>query len=1058
MKQDIKRIATRVFLGGIAVVLLYALAGFFLAPYLMERYLPSYAQAQLGSRATIGNIRINPFLLRLETTDFRLEHPPGRPMVAFGRLWVDFQLSSLFRRAWTFADVQIDGLALYVEVQRDGSLNVAAFTDRVAKRYADVSSGERPPRRWLVQHAALRAGKVTFNDLSGPTPAGTTFAPIDLEVRDLATLPDRHGRYAITATVPDGGSIAWRGEVSVLPIASAGELEVKGLQLATPWAFARNKLRVSQPGGRVDLAARYHFAYADGKATLGLDGIRAQVSAFALSKSGSAEPILALDTIAASEGRFDLAKRELVVPKLELRNGRVAATVGADRTLDWASLLAPMQRSSSAKVAPSGGSESRPWKYTIQAIEVENVNLAVVDRGYEQPIAYGADIVSATLQTIANHGSSPMRFEAALTTAQGGTIKGAGTIAQGLETADAQVEATAVALTPLQPFIARYAALDLKSGHASASARVNYRGGGKGPSLSATGTVSIENVLVNEARTGDRFLSWKTLSADEVAFTLAPNRLAIKEVRVLEPGAKVAISKDGEVNLAQVLGPDARRANGPAASDRKERAAATISRRAPEESAGDAFTADIGRVRVRNGTVDFSDRSLALPFSARVRRFNGSAVGISTDRASRAELKFEGRIEGSGSAKVEGGLNAFDPRAFTDVRVEFDNVEMPPLSPYAATFAGRKIASGRLWLDLRYKIVKSELAGENKIVMQDFTLGERVEAPNALDLPLDLAVTLLTNSQGRINVAVPVRGNIDNPQFSYRHLIREALASLIVRIVSAPFRALAGVFGSGAETLGSINFEPGRARLLPPEQEKLDRVVQALKDKPQVKLIVRGPYDPQLDGEALRNRQVRREVAQALGVKLEQREDPGPIAYSDAATQRALETMLAARTGTKAAAELEREFKKNAGRDPERVSRLLALFGKASPDREFYQALFQRLVESYPLPETELQRLATRRAEAITEYLVQSAGLDPGRVEAGDARTASASDQTVAAELSLGLVKGVSASSRSVSATPARGASRRRRDFASPHPTRAHPKSGARGLLASLEPLVWAAL
>jgi len=1012
MKQDIKRIATRVFLAGIAVVLLYALAGFFLAPYLLERYVPSYAQAQLGSRATIGNIRINPFLLRLETTDFRLEHPPGRPMVAFGRLWVDFQLSSLFRRAWTFADVQIDGLELYVEVQRDGSLNVAAFTDRVAKRYADVSSGERPPRRWLVQRAALRAGKVTFNDLSGPTPAGTTFAPIDLEVRDLATLPDRHGRYAITATVPDGGSIAWRGEVSVLPIASAGELEVKGLQLATPWAFARNKLRVSQPGGSVDLAARYHFAYADGKATLGLDGIRAQVSAFALSKSGSAEPILALDTIAASEGRFDLAKRELVVPKLELRNGRVAATVGADRTLDWASLLAPMQRSSSAKVAPSGGSESRPWKYTIQAIAVENVNLAVVDRGYEQPIAYGADIVSATLQTIANHGSSPMRFEAALTTAQGGTIKGTGTIAQGLETADAQVEATAVALTPLQPFIARYAALDLKSGHASASARVNYRGGSKGPSLGAMGTVSMENVLVNEARTGDRFLSWKT----------------------------------------QVLGPDARRANGPAAYDRKERAAATISRRAPEESAGDAFTADIGRVRVRNGTVDFSDRSLALPFSARVRRFNGSAVGISTDRASRAELKFEGRIEGSGSAKVEGGLNAFDPRAFTDVRVEFDNVEMPPLSPYAATFAGRKIASGRLWLDLRYKIVKSELAGENKIVMQDFTLGERVEAPNALDLPLDLAVTLLTDSQGRINVAVPVRGNIDNPQFSYRHLIREALASLIVRIVSAPFRALAGVFGSGAETLGSINFEPGRARLLPPEQEKLDRVVQALKDKPQVKLIVRGPYDPQLDGEALRNRQVRREVAQALGVKLEQREDPGPIAYSDAATQRALETMLAARTGTKAAAELEREFKKNAGRDPERVSRLLALFGKASPDREFYQALFQRLVESYPLPETELQRLATRRAEAITEYLVQSAGLDPGRVEAGEARAASASDQTVAAELSLGLVKGVSTSSPSVSATPARGASRRRRDFASPHPTRAHPKSGARGLLLSWSP------
>ena len=1010
MKQDVKRIATnKVVLAGLAALLLYALAGFFLAPYLLERYVPRYAQDQLGSQATVGDVRINPFLLRLEAKDFRLEHPPGQPIVAFGRLLVDLQLSSLFRRAWTFADVQIDGLDLYVEVRRDGSLNLAAFVDRLATRYADVSSGDQPPRRWLLQHAALREGKLTFSDLSDPTPATTILAPINLEVLDLATLPDRHGRYAIKAAAPDGGSIAWRGDVSVLPIASAGELEVKALKLSTAWGFMRDELGLSRPKGSLDLAARYHFTYGDGKATLGLESIRAQVSALALSKSGSGEPILALDTIAASEGRFDLAKRELVVPKVELRNGRVAATVEPDRTVNWAKLVTPMQASSAAKVATSANSETLPWTYTIQTIQVEHVNVALVDRGYEKPITYGIDIVSATLHTITNHDRSPMRFEAALTVAQGGTIKGNGTIAQDLKSADAQVEAAGVALAPLQPLIAHYAALDLKSGHASASTRVNYQGTGNGPLLSATGTMSMGDVLVNETETGDRFLSWKTLSADEVTFTLAPNRLAIKEIRVLEPGAKVMISKNREVNLAQVLKLGARRVNGSAASIRNQQAAPTGLRRPPEESAGDAFAANINRIRVRNGTVDFADFSLALPFSARVRRFNGAVVGISTDRASRAELKLDGRIEGSGSAKVEGGLSAFDPRAFTDIRVEFDNVEMPPLSPYAATFAGRKIASGRLWLDLRYKIVKSELAGENKIVMQDFTLGERAEAPDALDLPVDLAVALLTDSQGRINVAVPVTGNLDNPQFSYRHLIREALASLIGRVVAAPFRALASLLGSGSETLGSINFEPGRARLLPPEQEKLDKVAQALKAKPQLKLMVRGPYDPKLDGEALRNRDVRREVAQVLGVKLEQREDPGPIAYSDAATQRALEGLLAARAGPKAVEELEREFKKTAGRDPERVSRVMALFGKASPDREFYQAMFQRLVELYSLPETEPQRLATRRAETIIEYLVQSAGVDPSRVESGEARTvSSSSNQAVAAELSLGLVKGAS--------------------------------------------------
>jgi len=280
-----------------------------------------------------------------------------------------------------------------------------------------------------------------------------------------------------------------------------------------------------------------------------------------------------------------------------------------------------------------------------------------------------------------------------------------------------------------------------------------------------------------------------------------------------------------------------------------------------------------------------------------------------------------------------------------------------------------------------------------------------VAARDALDLPLDLAVALLTDSQGKINVAVPVKGNVDHPQFSYRHLIREALAGFIVKIVSAPFNALARLLGSGAEELGSINFEPGRARLLPPEQEKLDKVGQVLKEKPQVKLVVRGPYDPKLDGEALRERQVRRQVAQALGVKLAEREDPGPIAFSDAKNQRVLEDLLSAQ-GPKVAEELEREFKKTAGREPERVSRVLAVFGKASPDREFYQAVFHRLVESSPLPEAEAQRLAARRADAIVEHLIKSAGIDSSRVDTGEMRTVSGSSEpTVTAQLSLALAK-----------------------------------------------------
>jgi hypothetical protein len=342
-----------------------------------------------------------------------------------------------------------------------------------------------------------------------------------------------------------------------------------------------------------------------------------------------------------------------------------------------------------------------------------------------------------------------------------------------------------------------------------------------------------------------------------------------------------------------------------------------------------------------------------------------------------------------------------DPTAFTDIRADFNNVALPPLTPYAVTFAGRRIESGRLWLDLRYRIVDHRLTARNEIVLDEFSLGERVEAPSALDLPLDLAVALLADENGRISVAIPIEGDLDNPRFDYRRLVREALANLVTRVVTAPFRFLQGLGGGGAE-LEAVHFEPGRAALAPPERETLDRVAKALVERPQFKLVVHGPYDPERDGEALREQRVRREVVRALGVELGPREDPGPIAYGDADTQRALERLLAARSGAEAVDRLAASYAARSGKAPERVNALFAVFGRASPDREFYQAVFRRLVESEPLDEAALSDLAVRRAQAIVAYLLRTTQLDAGRVEVGAVRTVD-SRREPAVEAALGL-------------------------------------------------------
>jgi hypothetical protein len=425
--------------------------------------------------------------------------------------------------------------------------------------------------------------------------------------------------------------------------------------------------------------------------------------------------------------------------------------------------LLPASRESAAAARPSArtpAAGASPWQYRIDAVELKRFEVDLADRGFEPAITYDIDVVSAALKDIDSTSSAPIAFQTELRIGGRGTVNSSGILQQDFGQARAKLDAKGIALEPLRPILARYARVDLKSGNLSASAQVNYRRGGK-TAFTVKGRASVYDFLMNEADTGGRFLSWRTLSAESIALSLSPDRLAIQEVRLLEPGMKIAIAKDGSVNLTRVLKSDPYR-GAPA----NEQLAAQPAHGSGEGRDTPSFPVEVGRIRLEGGTLDFSDLSLILPFSTKVHALDGLIVGASSASKGRAELRLAGQIETDGEARAEGALMPSSPRIFLDIEAHFDNVRMPPLSPYSATFAGRKVAAGKLWLDLHYKIVNGELAGENKVLLEDFKLGERVEAPNALDLPLDLAIALLTDSKGKMSLAVPVTGDVDNPQLT----------------------------------------------------------------------------------------------------------------------------------------------------------------------------------------------------------------------------------------------------------------------------------------------------
>lgn len=1134
---------------GTAALVVYALLGFLLLPYAVEHYLPKYARETLQRQAGIGAVRFNPFLFKFEADDFRLQEADGRPLAAFRHLRVDFELASLFRWAWTFRDIRLEGLDLLIDKDPEGRINLAALAESFPKGEEPPAADDDKPVRLLLQHVALIDGDLTYSDRSVSKPASTTLKPVTLELHNLATLPERNGTYAVSFELASGGSVYHQGSISLQPFAAEGDVSVQGVRPEAYWGFLSEKLNLAEPQGTLVFQMHYRYGLERDVPRLNLQALQLHVAGLDLREPDAQMPLLALEALEVKDGQFDLGSRTLSLPQITLRNGRVSAALARDGSVNWQRLAvagdepaasAPEPQAPAAEpwhiqahatrleniavrfddrsratplsvdvgqlgasartditigkdtavtvdaiavqlarlalgqagaaeplatlgaVRLDGGSvdtgkrEARiaqvmlrdgqtridrdaqgqarlltafagagdsaaakgaaaapggpAWRFMLDTLQLDGYRVGFSDQSLQPALAYDLEDIAVTLKDLSNAAQTPVKFGTALRVAQGGTLSASGSFAADGSTAKAQVKLDQVALAPLRSLLARQALLDLKAGAASTVLDLDYAAGDTAPVLRATGTANIADLLINEEIGGDRFIAWKTLTAEGIDYASAPGKLDIKEMRLTAPSAKVEIFKDRSVNLGKVFEkgtaekPASKRA--PAAAESAPATAESAAKSAPGAEKGGAaaqpFPVTVARVRVEKGIVDYSDQSLVLPFAAKIRDFHGAVTGIASDPKSRARLNFEGRVEQYGSAKVSGSLAPFAPKHFTDIRTEFRNIDMPPFSPYSATFAGRKIATGKLSLDLEYKIDDGALAGDNKILLEKFTLGEPIESPDALDLPLDLAVALLTDSQGRIDVAVPVTGDMNNPKFSLGGVIGQAVVRMLTRIVTAPFAALGNLLGGSGEQANAIAFEPGSVQLSPPQQEKLVNVGKALAERPQLKVVVGGRYDPEADGDALRSERVRRELAAELDVKLAPEEDPGPVAFDDAHSQRALEKLLETRAGDKAVDEFQAQYEKQSGQPVKRVNPVLALVGQESPDHAFYEALFEHLVEIHPLDEADLQALAQRRAEVVAQSLITDAGVDQVRVGAGKVEAGGSNrDKLVETQLSL---------------------------------------------------------
>ncbi len=1043
-------------------------------PGIVQSQAEKFIAEKSGHRLSLARPEINPLALSVRLRELRLVDPAGAPLLAFGELFVDLSAASLTQRALVFDEIRLDGLNASLIQRKEGGLNWSPLLEALQSKEPQPEPKGLP--RLDIRHLRVSGAQMQLTDQRVTPAFATGIEPLDLDLTDVSTLPDDAGKFRLTAKTLFGAQLAWAGDLTLNPIASTGRIDVVGIDLQRLAPLLQDKLPIAPPSGIVAVGADYRLTQAGGTLGLRLEKIALSASALRLQQGPGAalpqlvvdrveikegsfdvgtgqlalgpielhgnrveamldkkerQPVLKLDDIVLTDARVDLPQRKATLAVLTIKGGGISARRDAQGRIDLLGLIDSLGNKSAAKTAvaakpaasqspaPSAKAET-PWRFNVGQVSLAGFAMALRDESVTPAVELGLDNIAIAVDSVSENLKAPLPLKASLDVRSGGRLEVAGKLTPADAAADLNVKLANLSLKVAQPYVAKFATLDIAGGEIAAAGRVTRDAKSSG----YRGSFALRDLRLNEAGTKNVFLAWKSLSSSDLA--LSPTRLEMALLSLDGLDTKLIIDKDKSTNLQRVLrkehaavSPAPTFVVDPAASPAAQPAppAATAAPAAPEPP---GFLVNIDRLRFRGGAMFFADNSLVFPFGTRIHNLRGSIVGLSSRPGAPGQVELDGEVDEFGLARAVGQVDFFKPTEFMDLKVVFRNVEMTHLTPYSATFAGRKINSGKLSLELEYKIKQRQLLGENRIIIDRLELGERVESATAKNLPLDLAIAILSDSDGRIDLGLPIAGSLDDPQFSYGAIVWKAITNVLTKIVTAPFRALGALFGGGGEKVDEIAFEAGATRLTPPEREKLVRLATVLNKRPGLALSVSGTW-AEVDRVALQDLQMRRAVADKSGSPVGAKGDPGPLSTRAPKVQAALETLFADSFGSAELAALKDGFRSaNPGQLEEsmtgkvmsRLSGLMREKRSLSEDEvgrlkgaDFYAVLFERLRAKQVVPDDALQALAVRRAEHALENL-KAAGAPEARIRQGAAAKSETGGREILLKLELGKAGG----------------------------------------------------
>ena len=814
----------------LGLLLFYTILGFFILPPIIRAVAVKQLSKQLDREVSIAKVKLNPYTLSVTVRGLLIKDKDGQPFVSWDEVYVNLQLVSFFGHTWVFKEISTTKPFVRVQMNEDRTFN---FSDLITKFSTNAPSKEpSKPLALRIDRLHIAGATASLADLTTRTPFKRVLGPLDVTLVNFQTDPNNKNPYSFAGTTDAGEKFAWSGFFYLDPLRSQGELSLENLALNKYAPLYQDLVRFQIKDGTVDARSTYRFELSATNRIAAVTNTSFSLHSFKLAEPGSEANIVELDEFSVTGVSADATARQAEVGSVAASGGRLALRRDKDSAINVVELSKPAE---GATNAPGGIlfllrsvtnavamllNSTNTWSGTIDDVNFQNCSLSLEDLVNSRPARLDLDNIALSAKHISNVPGTNLTASLSLRWNTNGTIKTDIEASFSPPTVDIQLALDKLELHSLDPYLEPKLNVFVIDSKLGMNGHVRLRTtNAELPEVTFQGDVRLDDFSTVDGVLAEDLLKWGSVRISGIDANLNPPTVSVKEVAVDDAYARVIIETNHTINLLAAMRlADTNEPAAPAVEAKpvKKTSAKKTPAVAQETTAPatNALSASLPKISVAtvvisNAQVRFTDRSLTPNVNLSIQQAGGTIAGLSSEELQHADVNLHASVDNVGPVEITGTINPFSKNQTNELKIVVKNVDLTPTSPYVGKFAGYRLAKGKLEMNLAYHIHERQIKAENLIILDQFTFGEKVNSPDATKLPVRLAIAILKDRNGKIQLDVPVEGSLDDPQFQLHKVIVHAIGNILTKIATSPFSVLGALFGGKGEEISYQDFTPG---------------------------------------------------------------------------------------------------------------------------------------------------------------------------------------------------------------------------------------------------------